>query len=56
MAQIDQAVTIELAERSYHILIGGGLLANAASYADLPRASTALIVTNTTVAPLYADS
>ena len=53
---LDQAVTIELAERSYHILIGGGLLANAASYADLPRASTALIVSNTTVAPLYADA
>ena len=56
MSQIDQAVTIELAERSYHILIGCGLLANVASYADLPQASTALIVSNTTVAPLYAEA
>ena len=56
MSQIDQAVTIELAERSYRILIGDGLLADAASYAGLPRASTALIVSNTTVAPLYADA
>ena len=54
MSQIDQEVSIELGERSYHILIGGGLLANAASYADLPGASRALIVSNTTVAPLYA--
>src|SRR3989344_22334 len=56
MPQIDQAVTIELAERSYRILIGDGLLADAASYAGLPRASTALIVSNTTVARLYADA
>ena len=56
MSQIDQAVTIELAERSYRILIGDGLLADAASYAGLPRASTALIVSNTTVAPLFADA
>jgi len=56
MSQIDQAVTIELAERSYRILIGDGLLADAASYLGLPRASAALIVSNTTVAPLYVDA
>ena len=56
MSQIDQAVTIELAERSYRILIGDGLLADAASYVGLPRASTALIVSNTTVAPLYVEA
>ncbi|MFN5349428.1 MAG: 3-dehydroquinate synthase [Polaromonas sp.] len=47
-------VHIELADRSYPILIGSGLLANASTYQHLPRASTALIVSNTTVAPLYA--
>jgi 3-dehydroquinate synthase len=50
-----QRVDIDLADRSYNILIGSGLLDSAVSYADLPKAATALIVTNTTVAPLYAQ-
>ena len=49
-AQVD----IRLAERSYPIVIGSGLLGDSATYAQLPSASTALIVSNTTVAPLYA--
>jgi 3-dehydroquinate synthase len=53
MSQISQEVPIDLGERSYRIAIGGGLLADAASYNVLPQASTALIVSNTTVAPLY---
>jgi 3-dehydroquinate synthase len=48
-----QQVHIELGERSYPILIGSGLLAQPDSYAGLPRAAQALIVSNTTVAPLY---
>lgn len=47
-------VQIELADRSYPILIGSGLLADAFTYQHLPLASTALIVSNTTVSPLYA--
>ena len=47
-------VTISLAERSYPILIGKQLLADAATYTNLPRAACALIVSSTTVAPLYA--
>jgi len=50
-----QRVDIDLADRSYNILIGSGLLDSAVSYADLPKAATALIVTNTTVAALYAQ-
>ena len=50
-----QRVAIDLADRSYGILIGSGLLSDEASYAGLPQAATALIVTNTTVAPLYAQ-
>ena len=46
-------VHIDLGERSYDILIGEGLLGDSASYAGLPRSSKALIVTNTTVGPLY---
>lgn len=48
-----QQVHIELGERSYSILVGSGLLARPDSYAGLPRATQALIVSNTTVAPLY---
>jgi 3-dehydroquinate synthase len=49
-----RSVPIHLGERSYNILIGRGLLADAASWAGLPAAADALIVSNTTVAPLYA--
>ena len=49
-----QTVEIDLGDRSYPILIGGALLDDPATYADLPPATAALIVTNTTVSPLYA--
>ena len=48
-------VTIELADRSYPIVIGSGLFGSAETYDKLPSASTALVVSNTTVAPLYAS-
>jgi 3-dehydroquinate synthase len=47
-------VQINLAERSYPIVIGSQLLGQAQTYQKLPKAATALIVSNTTVAPLYA--
>jgi 3-dehydroquinate synthase len=49
-----QQVRIALGERSYDIRIGGGLMADAATWAGLPGATTAMVVTNATVAPLYA--
>lgn len=49
-----QTVAIDLADRSYHIAIRGSLFDNPLSYAELPKAQSALIVTNTTVGPLYA--
>lgn len=49
-----QQVRIALGDRSYDILVGGGLLGQAASWDGLPAAAAALIVTNTTVAPLYS--
>ncbi|MES2912090.1 MAG: 3-dehydroquinate synthase [Pseudomonadota bacterium] len=48
-------VQINLAERSYPIVIGPELLGDSATYAQLPVATTALIVSNTAVAPLYAQ-
>ncbi len=47
-------VQIDLDERGYPILIGTRLLGQSATYADVPHAHTALIVTNTTVGPRYA--
>src|SRR3569832_1162009 len=44
-----------LGDRSYDILIGSGLLDSAETLADVPKSAHALVVTNTTVAPLYAD-
>jgi 3-dehydroquinate synthase len=52
---IAQTVSIELQDRSYPIAIGAALLDHPLTYAGLPPASSALIVSNTTVAPLYAD-
>jgi len=47
-------VPITLGERSYDIQIGCGLLSDPASWSGLPASADALIVSNTTVAPLYA--
>ncbi len=46
-------VAIGLGERSYPILIGSGLLGAPASWQGLPAAAAAMIVSNSTVAPLY---
>jgi len=54
-ATVHARVEIDLGERSYPILIGSGLLDDPASWAGLPRAAAALIVTNTTVGPFYAE-
>ena len=48
-------VTIDLEGRSYPIVIGAGLLDHPDTFASLPKASAAVIVTNETVAPLFAD-
>ncbi|MDP2075795.1 3-dehydroquinate synthase [Hydrogenophaga sp.] len=50
-----ERVSIDLGDRSYAIDIGSGLLDAAESYAQLPAAHSAMIVTNETVAPLYAQ-
>jgi 3-dehydroquinate synthase len=49
------SVEIALGDRSYAISIGTGLIDQAATFAALPSASQALIVSNTAVAPLYAQ-
>jgi len=47
------SVSIDLGDRSYPIVIGTQLLDQASTWADLPRASSAVVVTNDTVGPLY---
>lgn len=46
-------VQVALAERSYPILIGSGLLSNPNSYAPLKSGDKVMIVTNPTIAPHY---
>ncbi|WP_326536264.1 3-dehydroquinate synthase [Pseudorhodoferax sp.] len=48
-------VQIALGDRSYPIFIGAGLFDQPATYAAVPKAAAALIVTNTLLAPLYAE-
>jgi 3-dehydroquinate synthase len=47
-------VAINFGERSYWIEIGAGLIERADTWASVPSGGRALVVTNTTVAPLYA--
>ncbi|KAB2906648.1 MAG: 3-dehydroquinate synthase [Burkholderiaceae bacterium] len=55
MSSHTERVHIHLGERSYEIVIGAGLIENASLYKALPSASAALVVSNTTVAPLYVE-
>ncbi len=48
-----EQVAISLDDRSYDIHIGQGLLGRAQTWGGLPKAQTAVIVTNDTIAPLY---
>ena len=52
--KLTQRIHIGLAERSYDIVIGSGLLSQAELLTTGGRGHRAVIVTNTTVAPLYA--
>jgi 3-dehydroquinate synthase len=54
-SKIFTTVPIELGDRSYPIHIGTALLGQAANYSALPDASHAVVVSNTTVSPMYGD-
>lgn len=49
-----ETVDIALGERAYPIRIGNGLLDDPGSYDGVPKSAMAMVVSNTTVAPLYA--
>ncbi|MCA0176724.1 MAG: 3-dehydroquinate synthase [Proteobacteria bacterium] len=55
-AAVPVQVPVELGDRRYTIWIAPGLLHEPAAWQGLPRAATALIVSNDVVAPLYADA
>lgn len=51
-----RTLTVELGERSYPIYIGSGLLGDPAYFEPHIAGRQVMIVTNTTVRPLYADA
>ena len=51
-----ETVQIDLGERSYPIVISENLLAQEQTWQALPRAASAVIVTNDVVAPLYLSA
>ena len=55
MTSLSQTVHIDLGDRSYPIVIASNVLGQPATFAQCPAAMQALIVTNTTVAPLFAQ-
>ena len=55
MQEMTQTLTVTLGERAYPIHIGSGLLSQGALIAPYIRQKKAVIVTNTTVAPLYLN-
>jgi len=50
----EECVSIDLEGRSYNIVVGEGSLHAETTFEGLPSAHAALIVSNTTIAPLYA--
>jgi len=48
-------VPVDLGERSYEVLIGSGVLGDASAWRSPPAGASAMIVTNSTVAPLYLE-
>lgn len=50
-----ERITVELGERSYPISIGAGLFDDSAQFAQIPDGKSVVVITNTTVSPLYAQ-
>jgi 3-dehydroquinate synthase len=51
---LQATVGVDTGTSRYDILIGRGLMVDASTWTGLPRASRAVIVSNSTIAPLYA--
>ena len=55
MTEAATRVDVDLGSRSYSIVIGSGVMQAPENYFGLPVAEACLVVTNQTVAPLFAD-
>ena len=51
-----QTVNVDLADRTYTVYIGSGIIGKAHPVFEIRQGSTALIVSNETVAPLYLEA
>ena len=51
-----ETLHVDLADRSYPIFIGSGLLGNPELIKPYIKGNSSAIVSNTTVAPIYIDS
>ena len=52
---VSQTVCVDTGRERYDILIGSGLLAEPQAWMGLPKASRAVVVSNETIAPLWAE-
>lgn len=50
-----ERITVNLGERSYPISIGAGLFNDSAQFSQIPDGKPVVVVTNTTVSPLYSQ-
>ena len=50
-----QRIRVDVADRGYDILVAAGVLARPETYAALPAGEVAVVVSNSTVAPLFGD-
>ncbi|MGF1779127.1 3-dehydroquinate synthase [Vibrio nomapromontoriensis] len=51
-----ERITVNLGERSYPISIGAGLFNDSAQFSQIPDGKSVVLITNTTVSPLYSQS
>jgi len=51
-----QTIRVELADRSYTVFIGAGMLGTSNAAISIPAGNTVLVVSNETVAPLYLQA
>ena len=54
-AAATERITVDLGERRYDVVIGRGLLDDPATWRSDPAGAAAMVVTNSTVAPLYLE-
>ncbi|HEU5293206.1 MAG TPA: 3-dehydroquinate synthase [Burkholderiaceae bacterium] len=54
-SKLAHRVAVDLGARSYDVLIGSGVLDDASTWRSAPQGASAMVVTNSTVGPLYLE-